>query len=661
MWGTDYSQVLRTSPEERNMVFKETGHGCQSESEEACLQTADCDLDECDHRLRSLSSASDARTFPSTPRNWMPLVAARKSWVLAVTLGFATLLGTLMIVQGRSRTENHKFSKFTNLLGLQGKFGVETVAKDLWGDKDPFLFQCPLPAPVMVTNLGNIVAKIGGMLKGGGALRRLDSSFSLSTIPEPQDLGAQIRQDDSAQSLPQTQEDSLAMCCDLYNSSWWPYQYPECKKHDFCDSCFKTSGHSVLSSRGTAAAVAGAAWAAGNAVYAEEKHRAIKLPTDTGPLLAELSTGLHKHITNVCPGVTDWHQYTFENFFDHLRVRAYKSEQAKLAIIAFRGTEPTNIMNWLVDFDTGTEKLDLHTRGKNGPTRTSNVHKGYLDALRLLMPKIDKWVNGFILDWGRVPNDWKLVFAGHSMGGAFTVMAATIAFSEGWERQPDAVVAFGAPRVADGALSDWWEQQGLCDKLLRVNVYNDIVHQLPFAKQEFDARTFETCSKDLKACFSMHPPKRDPEYDSWWRHVCPSSEYLVPGAMKGINDAGQDFNFLGAPLAHLLEQCKYGYGFGIMNSGISRHDKYCGITREIFPRFNCVAVEDLKGKDCSGLRQNHQAKSPEECRASCCHDADGSCEVWQWYKGNQCWTGRSHHCTKFSIWAGDVLESERIK
>lgn len=134
------------------------------------------------------------------------------------------------------------------------------------------------------------------------------------------------------------------------------------------------------------------------------------------------------------------------------------------------------------------------------------MHSGFLDALRHMMPKIRKWVNGFWAGFGKVPADWKLVFTGHSMGAAFAILAATMAFVEEWERAPDAIVTFAGPRIADETLSNWWQNQGLCGKLLRVTVYNDIVHWLPFAKQSsLASASFEKCILDMKSCFrSLH-------------------------------------------------------------------------------------------------------------------------------------------------------------
>merc|ERR1711972_262065 len=100
------------------------------------------------------------------------------------------------------------------------------------------------------------------------------------------------------------------------------------------------------------------------------------------------------------------------------------------------------------------------------------------------MPLLRQWVEGYIDGRDNVPNvpsDWTLLFAGHSLGGAFAMLAATAAEMQGWSKKPDAVIAFGAPRVADVNLSKWWEANGFCEKMLRINVYNDIIHWLPFA------------------------------------------------------------------------------------------------------------------------------------------------------------------------------------
>merc|ERR1712083_1165514 len=132
------------------------------------------------------------------------------------------------------------------------------------------------------------------------------------------------------------------------------------------------------------------------------------------------------------------------------------------------------------------------------------------------------------------------VFTGHSMGGALATLAATIAESEHWKRKPDAVVTFGAPRIADGNLTSWWESRDMCDKLLRVNVYNDIVHWMPFTVGSDLLNNAFSCAWNIAGCFSLlqhglHVNSAKVQFTERWTHVCPRSEVFVQGAMKGVN------------------------------------------------------------------------------------------------------------------------------
>merc|ERR1712217_1017527 len=249
-------------------------------------------------------------------------------------------------------------------------------------------------------------------------------------------------------------------------------------------------------------------------------------------------------------------------------------------------------------------------------------------------------------------------------GGAFATLAATLVFVENWKRKADAILTFGGPRIADSELAKYWQKQGLCDKILRVNVYNDGVHWWPFNKQSPTFKDFRKCSGHLQSCLSMKPTSTNENFDNWWQHVCPSSEFLVPGAMRGINGKFEDFSMYGGTIAHTLDNCRYGYGYGVMHHGLASHDKYCGISKAICPEFKCVTVEEIKDKRCSGLKKDKQATSAEKCKESCCNDATGTCEVWQWIKKSGCWSGRSSFCKKMprnSEYSDDVIDGGRIK
>lgn len=595
--------------------------------------------------LANADTACPDRERSSWRRQW-PWRARRLVLGLAVSCGVA--LAAFLVLQGRRHDGGNSFTieRLGDESNLQRKFDLNSLVAGDWKGKDPFLFECPLPE--------SLAASVGrGVSVKHVAHEGYSITFDFGSGP-----GALAYKPGSKQSHSKTEDGgrdfSPKRCCKLYSKSWWPYQYPECEEYGWCPSCFKESLSPSQPAREIALSVAGAAWAAAGSVY-EKVHRHQFDWTGSGHLLLQMHAGLHRHVADVCPKVPDWHQYEFEFGRTQLRVRAYKSNEAKLAIISFRGTEPGEIMNWLVDLNINTEKLHL------GGKATANVHRGYIDALVNLMPKVKKWVDGYVFGFGQVPKDWKLVFTGHSMGGAFAILAATLVFKEGWERQPDAVVTFGAPRVADEALSNWWEQQGLCDKLLRINVYNDIVHQVPFAKQAITSEFWLKCFQDLTRCFTSSHLKGNKTFDDWWRHVCPSSEFLVPGAVKGVNAEAKDFTIVGGVMAHMVEQCRYGYAYGLMHSDVATKDKYCGITPAICPKFKCTVVENLKGIQCSDLTRNHAAKTAKRCKEMCCLDEDGSCEVWQWLRGGECWSGRSQKCSKISWNAGDVLESERIK
>jgi hypothetical protein len=579
------------------------------------------------------------------PSGLTPLLG-RRSYAVSIGIIFTIAFCALLSLHiGEGGTSAH-FKRMHDTKGVQEKFPIVALIKKLWGNQDPFAFQCPLPISLSVTSMGGFMQDVNVPAHGPSA-NVTASNGPLQVIEE------------GLAAVGESQSSAPEVCCNLYSKSWWPYQFPECRNDGNCPSCWAISGESAFSD--PIAGVAGVAWASSVAAFSEEYRKKSLLPkpirkiTSTGPLLATMNTGLHEHLTNVCPKVSHWHQYTFEFKLDQLRVRAYKSEAEKLAVIAFRGTEPQDVINWMVDVNIATEPLQLKSRSrskKSATNTTAHVHRGFLDALRHLMPKVKKWVDGYIFGWGKVPKDWTLIFTGHSMGAAFAVLASTLAFSEDWDRKPDAVIPFGGPRVADESLSLWWEKEGLCDKLLRINVYNDLVKHVPFAQQAINPLAFKSCARNIKECFNMHPSPKDPMFDDWWRHVCPSRELLIPGAMKGVNGKLEDFNLLGGTFAHLTNQCRYGYVYGMLHSPLMKKDKHCGISPDICPpTFSCKVVEDLAGKQCAGLQQNKAANSSAECRESCCTADAGSCEVWQWLKPGHCWTGRSNSCTKVSLWA----------
>eukprot|EP00930_Biecheleria_cincta_P046040 TRINITY_DN31749_c0_g1_i1.p1 TRINITY_DN31749_c0_g1~~TRINITY_DN31749_c0_g1_i1.p1 ORF type:complete len:704 (+),score=85.98 TRINITY_DN31749_c0_g1_i1:75-2114(+) len=381
-------------------------------------------------------------------------------------------------------------------------------------------------------------------------------------------------------------------------------------------------------------------------------------------IIAPVQRGLRMRESNVCPKISDWEQYFLNDDEENVHARVYKSQSARVAVVSFRGTQTGSIQNWEIDSDILMRPVELGAPGPWKPTApaSANVHDGFYVELQRVLPHVKKWVEGYIEGTHGVygiPADWKLIFTGHSLGAALATLAATLAEVQGWSRKPDAVLAFGSPRLADAALGEWWESRGLCDKFMRIAVYNDVITWMPLMEPYKVADTFAYCLENPASCLkqladgpkNLHPSNR-------WAHVCPNNELLVPGAMKGVNKDMEDFSALGGALAHFMGNSLFGYGYGLLHSDIPAYDTYCGTGPQIFPATTCNATEPLDAVVCFGLEHDKVATTVEQCRESCCNDP--VCSVWQFMKAGECWRGRSRHCTSLHPLAADVTAGQRV-
>jgi hypothetical protein len=443
---------------------------------------------------------------------------------------------------------------------------------------DPFHFRCPL---------------------SGGFEKSVASSDNNAGLKISWELGGGSRDEDDAS------------CCQEYWDLQWPYQFPVCRSITRCTSCWMASNRSSAARTGLSARHAGVAWAASAAAYShatvkkkgmatrmfETLQNGLKGDDPKGVdsehgisrrMSAPLGLGMKKdEAADACPRIQDWEMYMLSDESDDIHARVYKSSSSKIAVVAFRGTQLQSQKNWHVDASIDRVELQL------GPGEPALVHGGFLSSLQRILPRVRKWLEGLVFHMiGGVKQSWTLVFTGHSLGGALALLAASIAESQGWHRKPDYTVVFGAPRVANGVLNDWWEARGLCPKLLRVNVFNDAVHWFPSAGmiQGGMATIAANCLKDLSSCLG-HLASREvrggsgsqaPNASSPWVHVCSESEYVVPGAVRGINAGLEEASPVGGAMAHQIGNGLYGYGFGVLHGGISDVDEHCGVSADIF-------------------------------------------------------------------------------
>lgn len=401
--------------------------------------------------------------------------------------------------------------------------------------------------------------------------------------------------------------ESVNSCCREYLDAGWPYHFPECPASS-CESCEKSSDTYELEEH-PLLKFASVAWAASMAVG--DRARLKKSGTlskmedwledqmdgqdpsgvshakiDTNSMVASVSRGKEKFDADVCPAVADWDEYLLNDDNENIHARFFKSDAANVAVVVFRGTQVGSMKNWHVDADIRAAHVELPLSA--GGAKLSKIHKGFYESMRRVLPRVRKWVEGDAWNpFGDIDNDWTLLFAGHSLGGALATLAATMAEAEGWSRRPDGTIVFGSPRVADGHLNEWWEYLHLCHKLLRVDVYNDVVTWLP-SRQVVNMMgrvgDFANCMENIGSCLLGHGSAASgnkgsaigqfPEVD--WTPVCPRSAVTVPGAMAGINDEQVDFSPIGGVMAHFLGNCLYGYAHGMLH-GVTAEDKVCGL------------------------------------------------------------------------------------
>ncbi|RKS08527.1 lipase (class 3) [Nocardiopsis sp. Huas11] len=146
---------------------------------------------------------------------------------------------------------------------------------------------------------------------------------------------------------------------------------------------------------------------------------------------------------------------------DH--TQAYVMAGGDMIIAAFRGTEPTQIMDWLSD---AKAPMVPHSSKKG------MVHWGFDTALEAIYPQML-----VALEELRT-NDQTLWFTGHSLGGALAMLAAARVSLVDPELTADGVYTFGQPRTCDQKLASAYDG-ALRGRTHRFVNNNDIVPRVP--------------------------------------------------------------------------------------------------------------------------------------------------------------------------------------
>ncbi len=152
-----------------------------------------------------------------------------------------------------------------------------------------------------------------------------------------------------------------------------------------------------------------------------------------------------------------------------------------IAILAFRGTEPSQRADVLADLKVWKTDLEEHA----WPAAWGSAHQGFVEAFESVEPLLLKKLAE--LEGTGV----KLYVTGHSLGGALATLAAARimrARNDGMPIELAGVVTFGSPRVGDKEFAATF--RATAEKLgVRVERYrngNDLVTGIPGALIEYE-------------------------------------------------------------------------------------------------------------------------------------------------------------------------------
>ena len=161
------------------------------------------------------------------------------------------------------------------------------------------------------------------------------------------------------------------------------------------------------------------------------------------------------------------------------------------AVVAFRGTEPSSLENWLENLDASHATWEM---GASGYRRAFRVHAGFLDSYASVRDDIFEALRNVSAArrLGRPSAPLPVALTGHSLGGALATLAAFELDAEGFRRVgvgdgdgdggTTALVAgawtFGSPRVGDDAFAAAYAE-ALRERTWRITHAHDVVPSVP--------------------------------------------------------------------------------------------------------------------------------------------------------------------------------------
>ncbi|KAJ6791989.1 Uncharacterized protein M6B38_242570 [Iris pallida] len=198
-----------------------------------------------------------------------------------------------------------------------------------------------------------------------------------------------------------------------------------------------------------------------------------------------------------------WNDYE-NNFTTQAFIMSDKAADAELVVVAFRGTEPFNAVDWCTDLDFSWYEIP----------QVGRVHGGFMKALGLQKNSSTGWpkdldnnqtapfayytIREKLKEVLHENAKAKLLVTGHSLGGALAILFPIILAYHKEERllsRLEGVYTFGQPRIGDRELGAFAERNIDAPKrrYFRSVYSNDMVPRLPYDDTTLLFKHFGKC------------------------------------------------------------------------------------------------------------------------------------------------------------------------
>eukprot|EP01083_Nonionella_stella_P225229 800973_1 len=174
------------------------------------------------------------------------------------------------------------------------------------------------------------------------------------------------------------------------------------------------------------------------------------------------------------PDVNSDNVTVFKTGFSDYDIHAYVAYEPNMPeiIIAFEGTEPLSITDWIDDLEYYKENYPLSDCGTTPPCQ---VHTGFFDTYNAIRLPLWKTAMQYLDYFG---HDTPIHITGHSLGSSLATHCA-LDGALNYNRTYDYVYTFGPPRVGDANFAHFYNK--LIPYHYRVTHHKDPVPQLPEA------------------------------------------------------------------------------------------------------------------------------------------------------------------------------------